>query len=180
MGDDALYYGTWDDVAGQQGLMFSPALFRRYFLPLYRRLIEQNKKRGLCFGWHVCGSVHKVLPMMIDAGIDVFDVVQTSARDMEIENVYRLYGKDVCLHGGLDVQKLLVDKTDDGYTVYKRYGREGLMLYELIGKELTIKEMADKVTTDKAKVIDMFLFIHEVLGIELPIDRSVLERQLGL
>jgi uroporphyrinogen decarboxylase len=49
--------------------------------------------------------------MMIDAGIDVFDVVQTSARDMEIENVYRLYGKDVCMHGGLDVQKLLVEKS---------------------------------------------------------------------
>jgi uroporphyrinogen decarboxylase len=113
MGEGLLYYGTWDDVAGQQGLMFSPELFRRYFLPLYKRLIEQNKKRGLFFGWHVCGSVHEVLPMMIDAGIDVFDVVQTSARDMEIENVYRLYGKETCLHGGLDVQKLLVEKSED-------------------------------------------------------------------
>ena len=47
---------------------------------------------------------------MIEAGIDVFDVVQTSAKEMEIENVYRLYGKDVCLHGCLDVQKLLVEK----------------------------------------------------------------------
>jgi len=113
MGDGLLYYGTWDDVAGQQGLMFSPELFKRYYFPLYKRLIEQNKKHGLYFGWHVCGSVHEVLPMMIDAGIDVFDVVQTSARDMEIENVYRLYGKEVCLHGGLDVQKLLVEKSED-------------------------------------------------------------------
>jgi uroporphyrinogen decarboxylase len=112
LGDHAEYYGTWDDVAGQNGMMFSPRQFERHFLPLYRRLIDQNKKRGLRFGWHVCGSVHEVLPMMIDAGIDVFDVVQTSARDMEIENVYRLYGGNVCLHGGLDVQKLLVEKTE--------------------------------------------------------------------
>jgi uroporphyrinogen decarboxylase len=112
MGDQADYYGTWDDVAGQEGMMFSPDLFRSLFLPWYRRLIDQNKKRGLLFGWHVCGSVHEVLPMMIDAGIDVFDVVQTSARDMDIENVHRLYGRHVCLHGGLDVQKLLVEKTD--------------------------------------------------------------------
>ena len=69
---------------------------------------------------------------------------------------------------------------DDGYTVYKRYGRDGLMLYELIGKDLTIKQMADKVTKNYLKVIDMFLFIHEVLGIELPIDRDVLARQLGV
>jgi uroporphyrinogen decarboxylase len=113
MGGSAEYYGTWDDVAGQNGMLFSPGLFRKYFLPFYKKLIEQNKKHGLVFGWHVCGSVHEVLPMMIDAGIDVFDVVQTSARDMEIENIHRLYGGNVCLHGGLDVQKLLVEKTEE-------------------------------------------------------------------
>ena len=113
IGRDAVYYGTWDDVAGQNGMMFSPELFKQYFLPLYRKLIENNKKYGLFFGWHCCGSVHEVLPYMIDAGIDVFDVVQTSAKDMEIENVYRLYGKDVSFHGCLDVQKLLVEKTAD-------------------------------------------------------------------
>jgi uroporphyrinogen decarboxylase len=112
MGDAALYYGTWDDVAGQNGMMFSPHQFRTFFLPYYRRLIEQCKKRELFFGWHVCGSVHEVLPMMIDAGIDVFDVVQTSARDMDIETVHDLYGGEVCLHGGLDVQKLLVEKSE--------------------------------------------------------------------
>jgi hypothetical protein len=69
---------------------------------------------------------------------------------------------------------------DDGYAVYKKYGKEGLMLYELIGKELTIKQMADKVTEDKAQVIDMFIFIHQVLGIELPIDKQVLAKQLEL
>jgi uroporphyrinogen decarboxylase len=51
---------------------------------------------------------------MIDAGIDVFDVVQTSARDMGIENVHRLYGGDVCLHGAVDVQKDLVEKSAEG------------------------------------------------------------------
>ncbi|HSB46502.1 MAG TPA: hypothetical protein VLD37_00695, partial [Candidatus Bilamarchaeum sp.] len=69
---------------------------------------------------------------------------------------------------------------DDGYSVYKKFGKEGLMLYELIGKELTIRQMADKITTDKAKIIDMFIFIHKVLGIELPIDRDVLSKQLGI
>lgn len=69
---------------------------------------------------------------------------------------------------------------DDGYSVYKKYGKEGLMLYELIGKDLTIKQMADQITTDKPKVIDMFIFIHKVLGIELPLDRDVLAKQLGI
>lgn len=111
LGEFADYYGSWDDVAGQQGIMFSPEQFKKYFLPIHKKLIDQNKKYGLHYGWHCCGSVHQVLPMMIDAGIDVFDVVQTSARDMDIEYIYRQYGQDVCLHGALDVQTSLVEKT---------------------------------------------------------------------
>jgi len=113
IGSEALYYGTWDDVCGTDGMMFNPELFKRYFLPIYKELINNNKRYGLFFGWHVCGSVHEVLPLMIDAGIDVFDVVQTSAKDMKIENIFKLYGKSVCLHGSLDIQKLLVGKNVD-------------------------------------------------------------------
>jgi len=69
---------------------------------------------------------------------------------------------------------------DDGYAVYKVYGKEGLMLYELIGKELTIKQMADKITKERGIIVDMFIFIHQVLGIELPIDKEVLLQQLEL
>jgi len=69
---------------------------------------------------------------------------------------------------------------EDGFTIYKKFGKEGLMLYELIGKEMSIKEMADRVTPDKAKVVDMFLFIYEVLGIEMPLNKEALMRQLGL
>ena len=112
-GDKAEYYGTWDDFAGQDGLMISPEIFNNYFLPLYKKLIENNKKYDLIFNWHCCGSIHGILPQMIDAGIDIFDVVQTSAKDMEIENVYRLYGKDVCMHGGIDVQDLLIKGTTE-------------------------------------------------------------------
>jgi uroporphyrinogen decarboxylase len=109
-GDRAEYYGTWDDVAGQDGMMFSPSIFKRYFLPVYKKLIENVKKHNIKFGFHVCGSVHEFLPCMIEAGIDVFDVVQTSAKNMDLEMVYRLYGKDVCIHGGIDVQKVLLNK----------------------------------------------------------------------
>jgi len=113
-GDKAEYYGTWDDVAGQNGILFDPDLFKRYFIPIYKRLIDQVKHWNLPFGWHCCGSVHEVLPSMIDAGIDVFDVVQTSAREMDLETIYAKYGGDVCIHGGIDVQALLVNgKPDD-------------------------------------------------------------------
>ena len=45
---------------------------------------------------------------MIDAGLDIFDVVQTSARDIDLEGIYRSFGKDICFHGAIDVQHLLI------------------------------------------------------------------------
>ena len=45
---------------------------------------------------------------MIDAGIDVFDVAQTSARDMSLPDLYNKYGSKVCIHGAIDSQRLLV------------------------------------------------------------------------
>ena len=109
-GEKAEYYGTWDDVAGQYGIMFSPEIFKKYFSPIYKKLIENVHKYDLPFEWHCCGSVHKALPYMIEAGMDVFGVVQTSAKDMELEKIYKSYGKDICIHGGLDAQVLLINK----------------------------------------------------------------------
>ena len=78
----------------------------------YQRLIEKTKKYGLIFSWHCCGSVNEVLPLLIDAGIDIFNVVQTSAKDMEIEKIYRRYAKNVCLCGAIDSQSLLIYKDE--------------------------------------------------------------------
>ena len=109
-GEKAEFYCSWDDVAGQYGPMVHPDIFVKYFMPLYKKLIDSVKKYNLFFTWHCCGSVHKILPHMIDAGLDVFEVCQTSAKDMELEKVHDLYGRKVCIHGGIDVQNLLVNK----------------------------------------------------------------------
>lgn len=109
-GKEAEFYCSWDDVAGQRGMIFPPELFKKYFLPIYRKLYDNVKKYDLIIDWHCCGSIHEVLSMMIDIGIDIFDVAQTSAKNMELENLYKLYGKKVCIHGGVDVKELLIFK----------------------------------------------------------------------
>lgn len=110
-GSIAEYYGMGDDLAAQNGMIISPEDFKKYFLSYYEKLIPMVKSHDIIFSFHCCGSVHKILPMMIDAGIDVFDVVQTSAKDMSLDNIYKLYGSSICMHGGIDVQNLLVFKT---------------------------------------------------------------------
>ncbi len=68
---------------------------------------------------------------------------------------------------------------DAGFSVYKKYGRDGVLLYELIDKNLSIKQMADRVTKDKDRFLELFLFIRKVLNIEIPIDKEVLMKQLA-
>jgi len=110
-GNKAEYYGSWDDVADQNGLMLQPELFKKYFLPIYKKLIENVQKYELIYGWHCCGNVNEILPLMIESGIDVFDVVQTSARDMDIDKIYKICVNKVCLHGAIDVQRVLASGT---------------------------------------------------------------------
>jgi uroporphyrinogen-III decarboxylase len=65
-GRDAEFYSSWDDVAGQRGMLFPPELFKEHFLPIYRELYENVKKYDLIIDYHCCGSVHEVLPMKLN------------------------------------------------------------------------------------------------------------------
>jgi uroporphyrinogen decarboxylase len=49
---------------------------------------------------HSCGSLHELMPDLIEAGYDVINPVQTTCRDMEPERLKRDFGKDICFWGG--------------------------------------------------------------------------------
>ena len=67
----------------------------------------------------------------------------------------------------------------DSLAVYKKFGKNGIIMYDLVGKDLPLKEIAKLSSiTDKEKVFEIFLFIHKLLGIEIPIDKSLIMKQL--
>ena len=49
---------------------------------------------------HSCGSVAAYMPMFIDAGLDILQPVQTTAKDMGPTYLKREFGKALCLWGG--------------------------------------------------------------------------------
>jgi len=69
---------------------------------------------------------------------------------------------------------------EDGFAIYKRYGREGLLIYEMIGKEASLRDIILKSRVDPDRAIDIFSFIHKVLGLDIPLDRDLIYRQIGL
>ncbi len=100
-------YGIWDDFADQDNLMISPEMWRKYYKPWDKRLIEEAKKYNILVCFHVCGNCSEIIPDLIEMGVDILDPVQVSAKNMELENLKKRFGKDLCFHGGLDSQKFL-------------------------------------------------------------------------
>ncbi len=108
IGEKIDLYGMWDDFADQDGLMISPDMWRKYYKPWDKLLIEEAKKYGLLVCFHVCGNCSDIIPDLIDMGVDMLDPVQVSAKNMDLVHLKRQFGKDICFHGGLDAQKFLL------------------------------------------------------------------------
>lgn len=98
-----------DDFAGQTGLLLSPAAYRRLAKPRHKKLFDfiHSRTKAKIF-FHSCGSVRKVIPDLIEAGVDILNPVQVSAAGMDTAELKREYGKDLVFWGGgVDTQRVL-------------------------------------------------------------------------
>ena len=98
-----------DDLAGQSGPLFSPRIYREIVKPRHKRLVQYIKSRTRAKLWyHSCGSIVTYLPDLLDNGIDIFNPVQISAKDMDPAMLKARFGdKVVFWGGGVDSQHVL-------------------------------------------------------------------------
>ncbi|HEY3344152.1 MAG TPA: uroporphyrinogen decarboxylase family protein [Anaerolineaceae bacterium] len=98
-----------DDMGSQTDLLFSPRMYRKYVKPRHTQLYSfiKSKTRGKVF-LHSCGAIRKVLPDLIEAGVDILNPVQVSAAGMDSAELKRDFGKDLTFWGGgVDTQRIL-------------------------------------------------------------------------
>ncbi len=105
---DAMFFGN--DFGTQLDLFLSPDLFRRFVLPSFRRLVEVGKKYGRVVILHSCGSIYRVIPDLIEAGVEVLHPIQARARGMEAASLAQ-YRNDLAFLGGIDAQSFFVEAT---------------------------------------------------------------------
>ena len=67
---DSVY--VHDDWAHQKGPFFSADTAREMLLPYMTRLVESAHKRGMYFEQHCCGKAEMLVPVMIEAGVDMW------------------------------------------------------------------------------------------------------------
>jgi len=100
---------TGDDVAGQEGMMMNPRLWRDQVRPHLEEIVRIGKRRGLWVAYHCCGSLLPIIPDLVEMGIDVLNPIQSNCPGMDAGNLKKEFGSDLSFMGGVDTQHLLPD-----------------------------------------------------------------------
>ena len=94
-----------EDWGTQIDLHVSPELWRRFFLPRYKKLFKVVHECGWHVWMHTCGKVNKAIPGLIEAGLDVINLQQP--RGLGIEEIGRRFAGRICFETLCDIQKTL-------------------------------------------------------------------------
>jgi hypothetical protein len=104
------YFNFFEDFAGKGGPLVSPRLFRKFFLPNYKRIVGRLRQSGISHFWlDSDGDVDVLIPLMIEAGITCLWPLE-QASGMDPVRLRKEYGRDIALAGGIDKRELTKDK----------------------------------------------------------------------
>ena len=98
-----------DDLAGQEGPIIAPELYREMIKPRHKELNTFIKsKADVKLFHHACGAVRGLINDLIDVGIDILNPVQVSAKDMDTKKLKQDFGEKIVFWGGgCDTQRVL-------------------------------------------------------------------------
>jgi len=110
VGDEVdIFYGCGTDFGTQNSLFCSLDTFREIYMPYYKKIngwIHDNTNWKVMK--HCCGAIFALIPLLIEAGVDILNPVQCSAKGMDPKLLKQEYGKDIVFYGGgVDTQKVL-------------------------------------------------------------------------
>jgi uroporphyrinogen decarboxylase len=94
-----------DDWGSQNDLLIHPKTWKEIFRPMYREYIDIAKKYGKKTFMHSDGYTFRIIPELIDLGLDAFN---TQIFCMGIDKLEQFKGK-ITFWGEIDRQHLLVD-----------------------------------------------------------------------
>ncbi len=101
------------DIAGKNGMMFSPAMFERFDVPRFTKLVKAVKARNPAVKvfYHSDGDMEAAIPQLIGCGIDILNPIQSTC--MDPARIKTKYAKQLAFHGAISVQVTLPYGTED-------------------------------------------------------------------
>jgi uroporphyrinogen decarboxylase len=104
-----------DDIAAQESLMISPAVYRKLLKPRHEKIFTAQKdlfpQPFYCF-FHSDGYIYDLLPDFIEVGIEILNPVQVTGKSLR--SIKEEFGKEISFWGGgCDTQNILPFGTPD-------------------------------------------------------------------
>lgn len=100
---DGIWY--YEDLGFKLHPFISPAMYRSLIQPAHKFTIDWAHGHKMPVIMHSCGCVEKLLPGMLEAGIDCLQVIEVKA-GMDLLRLYKEYGDRLSFMGGIDVRVL--------------------------------------------------------------------------
>lgn len=101
-----------DDLGGQQQPLISPKMFRQFIKPaqteLYSLIHEKAPQAFLVH--HSDGNIFKIIPDLVEAGVNVLNPVQTSTKGMDAAALKDAYGEIIAFHGAIEKMEASKDE----------------------------------------------------------------------
>jgi hypothetical protein len=113
------YASFYEPIASNHAPVVSPAMFERFAIPGYRKVIDLLCNYAVPFRI-LCttgGDLTSLLPALIDAGINGLWISNIRNAGMEYGKLRRQFGAEVALIGGIDATALTRDKAAVGRAV---------------------------------------------------------------
>ncbi len=100
-------FRTGDDLAAQNGLLMSPAMYRRFIKPVQEKYFAFVKAHtDARIFYHSDGNVEPLLDDLIEIGIDAINPVQPSALG-DLNAIKARFGDRVTFWGAIDTHRVL-------------------------------------------------------------------------
>jgi len=104
-GVDAIMPGG--DFSDSTGPMISPEAIREIFLPGMKKLSNFVHKQGVRVMSHNCGNNWKIMNILIEAGYEAYQSIQSKTANMELKRLKEEYGDRITLWGGINIENLI-------------------------------------------------------------------------
>jgi uroporphyrinogen decarboxylase len=99
--------GGHEDMAFKNGSFISPAMFREFMTPYYRRTVTAARRRGQTIFWQDSdGNVETLIPLWLEVGVNLITPLEVAA-GMDVVRLRAEYGKSLLMLGGIDKRALI-------------------------------------------------------------------------
>jgi uroporphyrinogen decarboxylase len=99
----------WEDMSGKQGPLISPAMFREFMMPNYKKIIAFAKERNIpVVSVDTDGNMDVMMTLLNEAGISLVMPFEVQA-GCDVVAIKKQY-PHICLFGGIDKRALAVSR----------------------------------------------------------------------